>query len=329
MSSYWEQAYRGLVNYGYSTCAKNIQLAVDYIDSQLDRPKTSAEIKKKFLGRGADKNSNEGFADTLLFPLYNWQALGVADTIIQALCANLTLEQGTERRPGGEGKELAEKWAAWGGFAQAVNDYIPSSYCEGPNPAEGGREPNCRLDDRFDTLVGISWTWQVSFPLLQSINQFNLKPLQYCTEWGFFQTNNFGPNHLTSKYQTLKHQQEICHRQFPDGLKSGLLPQWPRVDLTNKKFGGWNIRPSNVFWTGGEYDPWLTLTPMSREKYAPKYPVSGGIPKCRKRTGKEVFGFVMKDTQHCYEMRPRAQYPQAAEPQDLWVEALTEWLKCF
>ena len=78
---------------------------------------------------------------------------------------------------------------------------------------------------------------------------------RYCSEWGFFQATNAGPHALGSRYQDAKHQQELCYRQFPDGLSSGHLPREPHVDKMNRMFGGWFLRPSNTFYTGGEFDP--------------------------------------------------------------------------
>lgn len=77
-----------------------------------------------------------------------------------------------------------------------------------------------------------------------------IQVLQYCTEWGFFQASPRNDHSLGSRYNTLEHQQEICYRQFPDGLSSGYLPKRPKADYINRKTGGWYQRPSNVYWTG-------------------------------------------------------------------------------
>lgn len=149
---------------------------------------------------------------------------------------------------------------------------------------------------------------------------------QYCTEWGFLHASNWGPNRIVSRYNTLRHRQELCIRQFPDGLSSGILPLWPRDIRTNAQFGGWNMRPSNTFWTGGQFDPWLTLSPLSREKWSPRFPVTNRIPKVNQKTGEKVFGHLMKNAEHCYDVGSREKKPQAAYPQDLFAEALREWL---
>lgn len=157
MSAYWEQVYRGMNAYEYGNCTKSITTALNYIDSQLDHPKTAAAIKQKFLGRTAEKNSNEGFADTLFYPLYNWQSSGV-DVTLGGFCDYM---QPFEKK-GGEA--LAERWASWPQQASMVNDYNfqGGSFCEGP-VKNATATPNCLLDERFEGVLSISWTWQVRF----------------------------------------------------------------------------------------------------------------------------------------------------------------------
>lgn len=65
MSIYWEQVYRGMVEYGVKNCTAKMQRAINWIDKQLANAETAAKVKQMFLGRTAEKNSNEGFADTL------------------------------------------------------------------------------------------------------------------------------------------------------------------------------------------------------------------------------------------------------------------------
>lgn len=80
MSIYFEQVYRGLNGLGFSNCTADIHAAINYIDDQLAHPATAAAIKKTFLGKGADKNSNEGLADVLTYIFYSWQSYEVEGT---------------------------------------------------------------------------------------------------------------------------------------------------------------------------------------------------------------------------------------------------------
>lgn len=77
MSIYFEQVYRGLNGLGFGNCTKDIHAAINYIDNQLAIPATAAAIKKKLLGKGAEKNSNEGLADVLTYIFYSFQSYEV------------------------------------------------------------------------------------------------------------------------------------------------------------------------------------------------------------------------------------------------------------
>ncbi|KAI5782653.1 serine peptidase, family S28 [Geopyxis carbonaria] len=310
MSAYYEQVYRGLVNYGLSNCTSRIKLAVDYIDSQLAYPAASAKIKQKFLGRTAEANSNAGFADALSMVLWGWQSGGV-DATIRSFCDHLDASApGSETLATREkGKHFSNAWAAWPPFSAIVSSYTGST-CEGATPLpDGAPLPDCRLDDRFTGTLSISWTWQ------------------YCTEWGFFQSTNAGPHAVGSKYNSQSHQQELCYRQFPDGLSSGLLPRRPRTAAINAVTGGWHMRPSNTFFTEGEFDPWRTLSPLSDERFSPRFEVSAEVPICGVPTGeREVFGKLLKEAEHCYDFRAS---PQGDETTAMFATALRGWLKCF
>jgi hypothetical protein len=303
----WEQVYRGMQRYKLGNCTAAVKLAVDHIDIQLSRPSTSKALKLQWLGRTAEKASNEGFADTLHFPFWNWQARG-ADPVLVDFCQHLTAAKPPKKSLAG--KFYADRWGSWTGFKELVNEYITTngSYCEGP-VRDDTTTPNCQLDGKFEGAFSVAWTWQ------------------YCTEWGFFQHTNAGPHALGSRYDDIDHQQEICYRQFPDGIKSGLLPREPRTEYINKVTGGWNMRPSNVFWTGGEFDPWRTLSPLSAERWAPDVRVREDVPACGTSTSRrELFGHLLLNSEHCYDLRA---VEQAKRPNELFGEALGEWLKCF
>ena len=145
---------------------------------------------------------------------------------------------------------------------------------------------------------------------------------------GFLQSANLGPTQLVSRYNSLQHQADICHRQFPDAPLS-LLPAWPAVDKTNAHFGGWNIRPSNVYWSGGEFDPWRTLSPLSSEPWAPHLKLfTEPIPKCGVGTAEsEIFAYIMPNAEHAFDFRTT--FSEGAVSRRYFTNALTEWLKCF
>jgi len=130
-----------------------------------------------------------------------------------------------------------------------------------------------------------------------------------------------------SKYNSLQHQRDICHRQFPTA-KAPLFPDWPRVDATNAVFGGWDIRPSQLYWSGGEFDPWRTLSPLSSEPWAPHPKAFTQAPQCGEGQDEDdIFGYVLKNAQHCYDFRTTVALGETSR--GYFYTALDKWLKCF
>ncbi|KAH8723768.1 serine carboxypeptidase S28-domain-containing protein [Phaeosphaeriaceae sp. PMI808] len=318
-SFYFEPVWRGLNAYGFGNCSRDIQAAVRYMDHIMDTNKTAAAaIKIQLLGLGAEKNSHATFADALATIFATWQSYGVEGGAqgLRRFCD--WIETDTDgmmpKVAGGEGhaktkgpKWVVDRWASFPLFAGNVNKYLETE-CSGKNNVVG----NCDLNRQFTDPAMISWTWQ------------------YCTQWGYFQSANLGPQQLVSKYNSLVHQKDICHRQFPDAPRS-LFPEWPNVDRTNRVFGGWSIRPSNTYWSNGEFDPWRTLSPSSAEPFAPRVRTSANAPRCGESTAPwEVFGYVIPNAQHCYDFRTvGTTAPGGVTSRDYFHNALTGWLKCW
>ncbi|KAH6639173.1 serine carboxypeptidase S28-domain-containing protein [Boeremia exigua] len=313
-SFYFEPVYRGMNRYGFGNCTQDIKAAIKYIDHTFDtNPAASAKLKEQFLGKGAAANSHATFADALTTIFYLWQSYGVDGGAggLRNFCDWIETDPATNATAPASGwaavkgaKSVVDRWAAWKTFTPLVNSYLETT-CPGTSNATSA----CDLNKRFSDPASISWTWQ------------------YCTQWGYFQAANLGPNQVVSKFNSLTHQRDICHRQFPNAPRS-LLPEWPATDKTNKVFGGWDIRPSNVYWSGGEFDPWRTLSPLSAEPFAPKVHAFTDAPKCGKETSKkEVFGYTMKDAQHCYDFR--TYFAPGAVSRKYFTDALSGWLKCF
>ncbi|KAF1846223.1 peptidase S28 [Cucurbitaria berberidis CBS 394.84] len=314
-SFYFEPIWRGLNKYGFGNCSRDIQAATRYMDRIMDKDHAgAAKLKEQFLGRGAAKNSHATFADALTTIFATWQSYGVESGVtgLRRFCDWIETDPDTRTLAPAEGWAKSKganftvaRWATYPWFAANVNNLMETE-CSGKANVTG----NCDLDRKFTDPASIAWTWQ------------------YCTQWGYFQSANLGPNQLVSKYNSLHHQHDICHRQFPTAPRS-LLPDWPNVDRTNAVFGGWNIRPSNTYWSNGEFDPWRTLSPASAEPFAPK-----GVkrftdaPKCgEKQSHWELFGYVLPDAQHCYDFRTT--FAGGAISRQYFTTALTKWLKCF
>ncbi|GFF33870.1 thymus-specific serine protease [Aspergillus udagawae] len=315
MSVYYEQIYRAMVANGYSNCTKDIQAALKYIDDQLSNEETSASIKRLFLGPDAEKNSNGDFTTALgaLYGPFQAHGIGSGNQSLHNFCNYLELDPATNQLAGSEGlapirgsKYVAERWASFPYFISLVNR-IYGTNCDGLNASE---PLSCDFSQPNTVPELISWTWQ------------------YCTEWGFFQSNNFGSHALLSSYQTLEYQQELCYRQFPNAVQVGLLPPQPQTESLNEEFGGWTIRPSNVYFSGGQFDPWRPLSVLSDENWAPPgVNFTTEIPACGVSTGEEaVFGYIMENAVHCPDFQLT---PDAAVSRDYFIQALKQWLPCF
>jgi hypothetical protein len=83
-----------------------------------------------------------------------------------------------------------------------------------------------------------------------------------------------------------------------------------------------------VYWSGGEFDPWRTLSPLSAEPFAPRVQAVTTAPKCGQETAQsQVFGYTMPDAQHCYDFRTT--FAPGAVSRKYFTDALTGWLKCY
>ncbi|KAL5340879.1 serine carboxypeptidase S28-domain-containing protein [Aspergillus crustosus] len=316
MSSYYTQVHRGMIANGAENCAKDIHAALQYIDEQLSHPKTAAALKQLFFGEGAENNSNEDFTAALggIFGFFQTYGMEGGEGSLRDFCDHLATNSTTGLSAGPNGlaplvgnKYLAERWAAWPVFVELVNLNFYTN-CRG---LDSSAALSCELNNPPTTPSAIAWTWQ------------------YCSEWGFYQSSNTGVHSLLSKYQTLEFQQLQCNRLFPEALQSGILPPEPQAVAHNTEYGGWTIRPSNVFFTSGEFDPWRTLTLLSKEEWAPQgITVTSEIPQCGVRTAANtVFGYVGANEYHCFDFR--ADSAAGAEAREYFRRALKEWLPCF
>ncbi|RPB05121.1 hypothetical protein L873DRAFT_1663682 [Choiromyces venosus 120613-1] len=169
---------------------------------------------------------------------------------------------------------------------------------------------------------------------------------QTCAEFGAYQIANVSrPTNLLPKFETLENELKDCKGWFGDAVAGG-----PNLDPINKKYGGWNMNPSNVFWSDGEIDPWRVLTLHSVEDNAPKRPSTTKIPSSGSTAGGDTFfGFVMKGGSHCADLGqyvgqglhenqtspasgtrlPAGYVPDADVAHELFKDALRTWLPAF
>jgi len=317
MSIYFEQVYAGMVFKGHSNCTKDIKVALEYIDAELSKNASSAAaIKKLFFGEGAEKNNNGDFTTALagLYGYFQAEGLGGGDGSIENFCRHLETDPVTFQPAGPRGfapyrgrEYMARRFASWPPWQELVNVNYKTN-CGGLNES---LPLSCILNPRYTDVSNISWLWQV------------------CTEWGFYQSNNFGPHSLLSKYQTVEYNQALCTRQFPEAAKRGIIPKSPEVNRVNRETGGWTMRPSNIYWSGGQFDPWRTLSVLATESFAPRgVNFTTEIPKCNVATGQDsVFGYIMQNAEHCFDMRRG--FAAGEISRGYFRQALKEWLPCF
>jgi hypothetical protein len=345
MSVYFEPVWRGMNAYGFGNCTKDIHAAINYIDKKLENKKDAAALKEQFLGLGAAGNSNPTFADALSVIFYMWQSYGVdgGSTGLRYFCDYIETDPATNKTAGASGqaavkgpKWTVDRWASWKPMVALVNNYMTTD-CSGNKTVKG----DCNLDLRFTDPASIAWTWQYCtqwgkhnlLPALTAsflFSKYLCDDGETCTDFdaGYLQSANLGEHQLVSKYNSLTHQKDICHRQFPTA-KAPLFPEWPQTDKTNKVFGGWDIRPSQVYWSGGEFDPWRTLSPLSQEPFPFTHPKPfTSPPKCGQgQSKKEIFGYVIPGAQHCYDFR--TYFVGGEISRKYFTDALSSWLTCF
>ncbi|KAF8887405.1 peptidase S28, partial [Infundibulicybe gibba] len=168
---------------------------------------------------------------------------------------------------------------------------------------------------------------------------------QYCSEYGFYQRGDpNNPLSIETSFLSLDLFQQQCNEAFPVDL-----PASPNVANVNK-YGGWNMSPSNVMFTNGEFDPWRTMGLASIESNGPHRTPSSNIPHCNTPTSSNsFFGLTYPGLVHVSDMRvlltPDANHsnfqtvgfyspiPQGHEAfyagLQLFQRALDEWLPCF
>jgi len=81
--------------------------------------------------------------------------------------------------------------------------------------------------------------------------------------------------------------------------------------------------------SGGEFDPWLALSLLSKESWAPKgVKLTQEIPEEGVSTGKgKVFGYILKNAGHCFDLDNK--FPDGANARKIFTTALRKWLRNF
>jgi hypothetical protein len=325
-SSYFDQVFRGMVNYGYGNCSRDLHEIINYIDFQLSSgDDTATAIKELFLGSGLgpQNSSNGDFALALAFIYISFQSQGMtkreskgAGAIpLAALCDYLETDPQvqTSAPEGGLApiwgpKYLTERFASW----PPLLKYINRDFKTNCRSLDDSLPPSCDLSQtRESNPMMIAWSWLL------------------CSEWGLFSVQNTGPHSIVSRYLSPEYHQSLCYRQFPGAEATGDLPRIPQAEQFVHETGGQRMRPSNTFWTAGEYDPWRGLTPLSMENLATNPAMATTeIPECNVQMSTEnIFGHVIPNSQHCPDFT--AGFESGKRVRSYFVQALKKWLKCY
>ena len=163
----------------------------------------------------------------------------------------------------------------------------------------------------------ISWQWQA----LTEIG--NNMATQTGNEWN-----------LVSRFVTVSELRSQQTEHLFEGVDKEVFGKKANVESV-LRYGGWDMRPSNVMFTTGEWDPWRSLSVFSEEEGAPWRRAVTDVPQCgRPPSGKDAFGVVYPGAVHAQDLNKNLQRDHRKEtPFDIGFEmfsrALEEWLPCF
>ena len=204
------------------------------------------------------------------------------------------------------------------GIGTALNAYLYAARLE-VHEVRFVLEPN-RTEKRFgQPLADLhSWQWQALTEIGNSIGSQPGKP------WN-----------MVSKFVNVKtERQKTIENLFPT-FDPGVFPSQSNIESV-LRYGGWDMRPSNVMFANGEFDPWRSVTVASVEDSigAPMRKTVQNIPECGKPpSGTDVFGVIYNGMAHVSDFRKDKRKGGSDTPLDggleLFSKALEKWLPCF
>lgn len=243
--------------------------------------------------------------------------------------------------------------AAYAEILQAIwiDVLLPENY-----PAPGATITNAGLFDcgasQADCQVQITafaWMYQVCSEFGKSTLPGSAPSACACacayTKTGAFQvTNSSRPTSLLPKVESIDSWVQDCITSFGESVADG-----PNLAPINKKYGGWDMSPSNVFFTSGELDPWRGVSLYSIESDSPDRPSTTDVPASGKTEGTTFFGYLIEGAYHCADLGNvvRQNKTTSLDPTDppaaslttietnantahtLFIDALNTWLPAF
>lgn len=151
-----------------------------------------------------------------------------------------------------------------------------------------------------------------------------------CYQFGQYQVSQYpSPNSIISRFNNItSFLESFCHSKF------SYAPEQPKVSEI-LKYGGWDMRPTNIMFTNGEIDPWRALSIQSSKSIHPNAPdrkTTNVVQPCNvPPPGDEVFGIVHKGSVHVEDQIKRGGDPVGPidDGLELFGKALDVWLPCF
>ncbi|KAI0630671.1 serine carboxypeptidase S28-domain-containing protein [Trametes polyzona] len=314
MASYYKAAERSLTR----NCSADWVAVTRFVDDTLRNGTTEerADLKFRLLSARSDDVTREAAANAsdvsaagvLMDPLSFYQYYGFEASVLP-FCNVLETRNATIT-------PFETGLAANLGIHDAFDAFLAAIREVNYDAIPGG--PDDPVQDR-------SWMWQ------------------YCSEYGFYQRGDpNNPLSIETSFRSLERFQEECNTAFPQGL-----PRSPAVEKVNK-YGGWNMTPSNVLFTNGEFDPWRTMGLASIEPNSPHREPTVTVPRCGVAPEfPSFFGLTHDRMVHVSDLRvlltPDDNHtdfktvgfysPVSQEPfysgLGLFQLALDEWLPCF
>ncbi|EDU43733.1 conserved hypothetical protein [Pyrenophora tritici-repentis Pt-1C-BFP] len=315
-NQYFDGVWDGMVAFGFGNCTQDIRAVVRYVDHVLDtgNEDEKAKLKARFLGLSGAHNPDRLFAETWNSLTLDYQGQGMdgSSLSLRDFCDHISTDPATKQVAPKEGWAATKgiewtlsKWTEYTPYLDQVNTFFNTT-CTGNDTLTN----DCTFDQGLTDPGSVVYMWQT------------------CTQIGAFQGANVGDKQLIPKANTLENMLEQCNYLWPD--RQGILPVRPKSDELNRYTGGWHIRPANTFFTYGEYEPWLPLGITSKRPDAPKnVTITTEIPKCNVPDEHRVFGSILKDQIHCYDVISRITNPVVLEARALFKQALRQWLTCF
>ncbi|MCJ1420932.1 hypothetical protein MMC32_007292 [Xylographa parallela] len=154
---------------------------------------------------------------------------------------------------------------------------------------------------------------------------------QLCSEFGEFQVSSpHNAHNLVSRfYSASATETNMCYSMFP------YVPARPNIEAF-LKYGGWDMKPSNVMFTNGGIDPIGTIgiqATTEQNPQAPNRPSTTDVPRCGvPPRGNQVYGQVWPGQVHGSDFSPNPFTMSAAVAEAavaLFGKALDVWLPCF